>query len=145
MWYCISIHLCNAILHLHTFLQYTTFAYTSTMWSVFEFTSAMWYHVCIHFCNVMLCWNTPLQCATEFAYTYAKWYCIFKHFCNVLLHLHTHTEQFSAIKNIHSNFQHQNYCQTSNTSCTLMGNKIVDHSDVVGASLTGTAPTTSSF
>ena len=25
------------------------------------------------------------------------------------------------------------YCQTSNISCTLVGNKIVDHSDVVGA------------
>ena len=25
-----------------------------------------------------------------------------------------------------------NYCQTSNISCTLVGNKIVDHSDVVG-------------
>ena len=31
------------------------------------------------------------------------------------------------------------YCQTSNISCTL-DNKIVDHSDVVGASLVGAAP-----
>ena len=29
--------------------------------------------------------------------------------------------------------------------CTLVGNKIVDHSDVVGASSVGAAPTTSSF
>ena len=29
--------------------------------------------------------------------------------------------------------------------CTLVGNKIVDHSDVVGASPVGAAPTTSSF
>ena len=35
--------------------------------------------------------------------------------------------------------------QTSNISRTLVGNKIVDHSDVVGASPVGTAPTTSSF
>ena len=34
------------------------------------------------------------------------------------------------------------YCQTSNISCTLVGNKIVDHSDAVGASLVGAAPTT---
>ena len=34
------------------------------------------------------------------------------------------------------------YCQTSTISCTLVCNKIVDHSDVVGAS---PAPTTSSF
>ena len=38
-----------------------------------------------------------------------------------------------------------NYHQTSNISHTLVGNKIVDHSDVVGASPVGTAPTTSSF
>ena len=30
-------------------------------------------------------------------------------------------------------------------SCTLLGNKIIDHSDVVGASPVSTAPTTSSF
>ena len=35
------------------------------------------------------------------------------------------------------------YCQTSDISRTLVGNKIVDHSDVVGAALTGAAPTTS--
>ena len=37
------------------------------------------------------------------------------------------------------------YHQTSNISRTSVGNKIVDHSDVVGASPVGTAPTTSSF
>ena len=37
------------------------------------------------------------------------------------------------------------YCQTSNISSTLVGNKIVDHSDLVGASPAGAAPTTSSF
>ena len=37
------------------------------------------------------------------------------------------------------------YWQTSNISHTLVGNKIVDHTDVVGASLVGIAPTTSSF
>ena len=35
------------------------------------------------------------------------------------------------------------YCQTSNISC--IGNTIVDHSDVVGASPVSAAPTTSSF
>ena len=38
-----------------------------------------------------------------------------------------------------------NYRQVSNISRTLDGNQIVDHSDVVGASPVGTAPTTSSF
>ena len=37
------------------------------------------------------------------------------------------------------------HCQTSNIGRTLVGNKIVDHSDVVGASPVGAAPTTSSF
>ena len=37
------------------------------------------------------------------------------------------------------------YRQTSNIRYTLVGNKIVDHSDVVGASPVGSAVTTSSF
>ena len=37
------------------------------------------------------------------------------------------------------------YRQVSNISRTLVGNGIVDHSDVVGASPVGAAPTTSSF
>ena len=38
-----------------------------------------------------------------------------------------------------------NYRQLSNISRTLVGNEIVGHSDVVGASPVGAAPTTSSF
>ena len=38
-----------------------------------------------------------------------------------------------------------NYRQVSNIRRTLVGNKIVGHSDVVGASPVGAAPTTSSF
>ena len=37
------------------------------------------------------------------------------------------------------------YRQISNISRTLEGNKMGDHSDVVGASPVGAAPTTSSF
>ena len=37
------------------------------------------------------------------------------------------------------------YRQVSNVRRTSVGNKIVDHSDVVGASPVGAAPTTSSF
>ena len=37
------------------------------------------------------------------------------------------------------------YRQVSNISRTLIGYKIVDHSDVDGASPVGAAPTTSSF
>ena len=39
----------------------------------------------------------------------------------------------------------ESYHQTSNISRTLVGNEIVDHSDVVGASPVAAAPTTSSF
>ena len=39
----------------------------------------------------------------------------------------------------------QHYRQVSNIRHTLVGNKTVDHSDVVGASPVGPAPTTSSF
>ena len=39
----------------------------------------------------------------------------------------------------------QTYRQVSNIWRTLVGNKIVGHSDVVGASPVGAAPTTSSF
>ena len=38
-----------------------------------------------------------------------------------------------------------NYRQVSNIRRTSVGNKIDDHSDVVGASPVGAAPTTSSF
>ena len=45
-----------------------------------------------------------------------------------------------------SNTSHtRQYCKTSNISHTLIGNKIVEHSDIVGASPVGAAPTTSSF
>ena len=37
------------------------------------------------------------------------------------------------------------YRQVSNIRRTLVGNKIVNHSDVVGVSPVGAAPTTSSF
>ena len=37
------------------------------------------------------------------------------------------------------------YRQVSNVRRTLLGNKFVDDSDVVGASPVGAAPTTSSF
>ena len=37
------------------------------------------------------------------------------------------------------------YRQVSNISRTLVSNKILDHSDAVGASPVGAAPTTSSF
>ena len=42
-------------------------------------------------------------------------------------------------------FAQPSYRKTSNISRTLVGNKIIDNSDVVGASPVGATPTTSSF
>ena len=51
----------------------------------------------------------------------------------------------SRFVGIYKRWQQNIYRQVSNTRRTLVGNKIVDHSDVVGASPDGAAPTTSSF
>ena len=61
-----------------------------------------------------------------------------------LIHFHKQCHAFA-----HSIiFTHQLSCtyrKASNISRTFVGNKIVDNSDVVGASPVGAAPTTSSF
>ena len=49
------------------------------------------------------------------------------------------------LKQAYGPIYNNNYRKTSNISRTLVGNKIVDNSDVVGASPVGAAPTTSSF
>ena len=46
---------------------------------------------------------------------------------------------------MHTQDYNVNYYQISNISHTLVANGIVNHSDGVGASPVGTAPTTSSF
>ena len=63
----------------------------------------------------------------------------------LLLLPHSH-----PVNNIRPNMKQEQseaaiYRQVSNISHTLVGNEIVDHSDVVGASPVGAAPTTSSF
>ena len=75
---------------------------------------------------------------------------------NQLYH-HKWPKSLWASKKLETNMRHYLYekmngcnvicmCrQVSNISHTLVGNKIVDHSDVVGASPVGAAPTTSSF
>ena len=47
--------------------------------------------------------------------------------------------------NMENSQRYGEYRQVSNIRRTLAGNLIVDHSDVVGASPVGAAPTTSSF
>ena len=56
------------------------------------------------------------------------------------------TQNMFTCQGLNKMSQHfANYRKTSNIRCTIVGNKIVDHSDVVGASPVGSAPTTSSF
>ena len=52
---------------------------------------------------------------------------------------------YDTIESCYKTINVLNYRKTSNISRTLVGNKIVDHSDVVGTSPVGAAPTTSSF
>ena len=64
---------------------------------------------------------------------YSKWYqLVCKFDC----------DKHRAVRTISS---HVTYRQTSNIRRTLVGNKLVDHADVVGASPVGAAPTTSSY
>ena len=49
------------------------------------------------------------------------------------------------VQNCNSSALAMEYPQTSNIRCIIAGNKIVDHSDGIGASPVGAAPTTSSF
>ena len=48
-------------------------------------------------------------------------------------------------QSIMSCFVNSDHCQTSHISHIIVGNKLVEHSDVVGAAPVGIAPTTSSF
>ena len=57
----------------------------------------------------------------------------------------TKYQEHSPTKNPIKVSTRKQYRKTSNISRTLVGNKIVDNSDAVGASPVGAAPTTSSF
>ena len=60
-----------------------------------------------------------------------------------------HVQIYGLMRSLKSYLQQNiykiSYRKTSNISRTFVGNKIVDNSDVVGASPVGAAPTTSSF
>ena len=61
------------------------------------------------------------------------------------IRIKSHGSRFHSIGPSFNIYTFGMYRQTSNIIRTLVGNKIVDHSDVVGASPVGAAPTTSSF
>ena len=65
--------------------------------------------------------------------------------CNALDFYQTHKQLLQYLCIVRCGAKYATYRQTSNISCTLVGNKIVDHLDVVGASPVGVAPTASSF
>ena len=73
-----------------------------------------------------------------------KYFCI--HVCQALLsHKNVCTVFSFGYSIVFSVFMYFIYRQVSNIRRTLVGNKIVDHSDAGGASPVGAAPTTSSF
>ena len=59
--------------------------------------------------------------------------------------MHPWSDCLSVALQCYTDGEFQTYCQVSTIRRILVGNKIVDHSDVVGASPVGAAPTTSSF
>ena len=61
------------------------------------------------------------------------------------MHRALYVSYFVCLSLILRGFRYPYYRQVSNIRRTLVGNKIVDHSDVVGASPVGAAPTKSSF
>ena len=63
----------------------------------------------------------------------------------ILFRVGTHTILNLIVSNHWCRRKYRIYRKVSNIRRTLVGNKIVDHSDVVGASPVGAAPTTSSF
>ena len=72
------------------------------------------------------------QCGNRFHIMTSSWMIESSH---VWRHLNSKVEFFWILT----------YCQTSNISHTFIGNKLVDHSVVVGTSPVGAAPTISSF
>ena len=58
---------------------------------------------------------------------------------------HMNEWKYSIIPGQSVKLPYAHYCQTSNINQTLVGIRIVDHSDVVGTSPVGAAPTASSF
>ena len=57
----------------------------------------------------------------------------------------SHSAEYACLQYNHYTNRTPEYHQVSNIRGTSVGNEIVDHSDVVGASPVGAAPTTSSF
>ena len=57
----------------------------------------------------------------------------------------THDDKVGIMTTLHSQYTYLSLCTIKSIRRTLAGNKIVDLSDVVGASPVGAAPTTSSF
>ena len=65
--------------------------------------------------------------------------------CPECVDVHNNCIVSTSVKVERTEMSNHYYLKVSNIRRTLVGNKIVDHSDVVGASPVGAAPTTSSF
>ena len=120
LWYYISTHFHNVILHFHTFMQCdTALAYISTIYHIcihFHNVICIW----IHFCNVISCLHTLLQCDAVLEYTFAMCYWICIHLCKVILHIQTLLQCATAFAYTYrAIFCHQKYTQQFSTSKLL--------------------------
>ena len=117
------------------------------MWTIipwwFKFNGFFWFTfiefliIAMKFCTWQLCWCGI--CKVLLWDNDQQWhYSVVKQ----ILHWIWTTMEHWLIKQVQPD---TDYRQIFNIRCTLTGNKIVDHSDVVGASPVGAAPTTSSF
>ena len=82
-----------------------------------------------------VCLCTMLSCINQNTGSHQTWNSLFSQKISILTPRYVSTVNYDILM----------YRQVSNIRHTLEGNKIVDHSDVVGASPVGAAPTTSSF
>ena len=111
--------------------------------------------------SVQKTWRKQQRSATRFKKAWRKWRTnwqrsqrprrskgrsIRKHTSESYVWLHIYGLVLDCGNSLSSGRLQKFYCRkTSNISCTVVGNKTVDHSDVVGASPVGAAPTISSF
>ena len=104
--------------------------------------SLMWVHTSSKRNSRMVCDLRPHDVHAKPSLCVVKWWCL-----EILKNNHLKMAILGILKksSLYSRTLCISYRKVSNIRHTLAGNKIVDHSDVVGASPVGAVPTTSSF
>ena len=96
-------------------------------------------------CEILICWifTTEQLWGGKWEVLLGKWF--FRSLVRWTSRFHLEFLTLFSLWSFHQKVSSHSTSITSNIRRTLAGNKIVDHSDVVGASPVGAAPTTSSF